>query len=256
MRRLTEERSDPRRGRGAASQPLGRVYALLRATLVAAMLTVPALGGTPHDGPASARRDAPQATPATDSSFTDLELASSPDFPGGTMAVVAGEAGPQGHRFRLGGLTVMQPVLAYLVASDPDADVRMMLLKPGKEQPSLTGGTEGEAYAFLSTRTWGGLDILVESPQGPARFALVVWVSDELTPNLKDVVVTPAAFKAWAAARPPGSLPPALAEAAKEEQPGASPRGTSSTLLLVLGAFFAGGVLVLLTVLVMRRTHG
>jgi len=219
------------------------------ATLLIALFAAPALGGTPPGSP--------QTPSPADTSFTTLELASSPDFPGGTMAVVAGEAGPQGHRFRLGDLTSMQPVLAYLVPSDPDADLRMTLLKPGKEQPSLTGSTQGEAYAFLSTRTWGGLDILVESPQGPARFALVVWVSDELTPKLDDVVVTPAEFKTWAAARPPGSLPPALAEAAAEgEQPGPSPRGGPSTLLLVLGAFFAGGVLVLLTVLVMRRTHG
>ncbi len=245
MRRLAGERSDPMRRRGAP-------------TLLIALLAAPALGATAYDGPASAVQDRPQATSPADTSFTTLELASSPDFPGGTMAVVAGEAGPQGHRFRLDDLTSMQPVLAYLVPSDPDAELRMTLLKPGKEQPSLTGSTQGEAYTFLSTRTWGGLDILVESPQGPARFALVVWVSDELTPHLKDVVVTPAEFKTWAAARPPGSLPPALAEAAaaEVEQPGTSPRGGPSTLLLVLGAFFAGGVLVLLTVLVMRRTHG
>jgi len=243
MRRLVGERSDPRRRRRAA-------------TLLIALVATPALGGIPPGAPASIPPDSPQTPSPSDTSFTTLELASSPDFPGGTMAVVAGEASPQGHRFRLGDLNSMQPVLAYLVASDTGADLRMTLLKPGKEQPSLTGSTQGEAYAFLSTRTWGGLDILVESPQGPARFALVVWVSDELTPKLDDVVVTPAEFKTWAAARPPGSLPTALAEAAQQEQPGASPSGGSSTLLLVLGAFFAGGVLVLLTVLVMRRTHG
>lgn len=244
MRRLAGRRSDPMRRREAA-------------TLLIALLCAPALGATAYDD-TSAVQDGAQATSPADTSFTTLELASSPDFPGGTMSVLTGEASPQGHRFRLGDLNSMQPVLAYLVASNPNTDLRMTFLKPGKEQPSLSGSTQGEGYAFLSTRTWGGLDILVESPAAPARFALVVWVSDELTPKLDDVVVTPAEFRTWAAARPPGSLPPALAEAAAAgvEQPGASSGGGPSTLLLVLGAFFAGGVLVLLTVLVMRRTHG
>lgn len=250
MNRPAKSGSDPGRrtypaGAAGAPRPPGlRMIAVALLALAAAARSSPAGGqqtGTP-----------------VDTSFTALELGDNADFPGGKLAVVDGEAGPRGRRFRLGDLSVMQPVLAYVVARDHDADLHMTMVKPGKTEPSLTGSTQGVGYATLSTRTWGGLDILVESPDPTTRFALIVWVSDELKPDLGDVVVTPAQFKVWAAARPTGSLPPALAEAAREAQPDASSGGgsRSSTLFLVLGAFVAGGMLVLVTVLVMRRQHG
>lgn len=236
----------------------------LLGTLSVALLT---LGATIPASPAPTRRPLPaqesgalpQAAPA-DSGFTTLELGESPDFPGGKMVLVAGEVGPEGHRFRLGDLNGMQAVLAYVAGADESVDMRLTLLKPGQDSPALKGSTGNAGWVSLSTRTWGGLDLLVQGPEPSSSFALVVWVSDELQPNLGDVVVTPAAFRAWAVAQPPSSLPKALADAAAEKQPqtngGGGSGGGSSSLVLVLGAFVAGGLLVLITVLATRRRNG
>ena len=226
-------------------------------TLGAAVPVNPASTGDPQ--PSQEGGALPQAAPA-DSGFTTLELGESPDFPGGEMVMVTGEVGPEGHRFRLGDLNGMQAVLAYVAGADESVDMHLTLLKPGQDRPTLTGSTGDAGWVGLSTRTWGGLDLLVEGPEPSSSFALVVWVSDELQPNLGDVVVTPAEFRTWAVAQPPSSLPQALADAAAEIQPqpraGGASGGGSNNLLLVLGAFVAGGLLVLITVLATRRRNG
>jgi hypothetical protein len=236
----------------------------LLGTVAVALLT---LGAALPASPAPTRRSLPaqeggtlpQAAPA-DSGFTTLELGESSDFPGGKMVLVTGEVGSGGQRFRLGDLNGMQAVLAYVAGVDESVDMHLTLLKPGQDRPTLTGSTGDAGWVRLSTRTWGGLDLLVEGPEPSSSFALVVWVSDELQPNLGDVVVTPAEFRTWAVAQPPSSLPDALADAAAEIQPqtnaGGGSGGGSSNGLLLLGAFLAGGLLVLITVLATRRRNG
>jgi hypothetical protein len=182
----------------------------------------------------------------------ELQLRKEPPIEKGQVAVVEGTTAAKGLRFRLNSLSVLQPVIATVLARDQNADLRISLLKPGQEAPSLSASTHGEGSASLSTRTQGGLDLLIDGPSG-TPFALMVWVSDELTPRLASVVVRPEEYRAWAAQHPQAvraaaSSPGRQSVLAEDHKP-------TSTAGLILTAFLAGGALVLVTVLVVRRKH-
>lgn len=173
---------------------------------------------------------------------TDLEPRKDPDVPKGQMAILEGRADQKGQRFRLKSLSVLQPVVVAVIARDRQTDLRLSLLKSGWDTPRLSGSTRGQGSVSFTTRTEGGMHILVQSPDEPAAFALVAWVGDEVTPEVPDVFLTPAEYKAWADRQPAGSV--------------AGPQGGLSTALLGVIALLGAGIVVLLAVLVMRRKHG
>jgi hypothetical protein len=72
----------------------------------------------------------------------ELQLRKGPPIEKGQVAVVQGTTIAKGLRFRLNSLSVLQPVIATVLARDEHADLRVSLLKPGDEAPSrprLTG---------------------------------------------------------------------------------------------------------------------
>jgi hypothetical protein len=192
-----------------------------------------------------------QPTPP-DTAIMDLQPRKEPPIEKGQVAVVRGMTAAKGLRFRLTSLSVLQPVIVSVLAKSPSADLRLSLFKPGREAPSLSGSTLGQGLATLSTRTQGGVDIVIDGPSG-TPFALIVWVSDELAPRLASVVVRPEQYRNWAARHPTSSGPVAPVPAQASAPAGEESR--RSWPWLVLAAFLAGGTLVVVTVLVVGRRH-
>ena len=211
---------------------------------VALLLGVAPGLGSARAQEATLEQQAPKATP--------LVLQKDPALASGQVAVVEGTADPAGRRFRLGNLSVLQPVMAAVLAQDDETDLQLAMLKPGDEAPRLSASTRGQGHAILETRTQGGLDFLVTGPEGSAPFALVVWVSDEVTPPLADVVVSPADYRGSAAAPAEdtsGSTRPG-------DPSGAPGESGMSKVLLILLAFVAGGAVFALGMLLKGRRHG
>jgi hypothetical protein len=189
---------------------------------------------------------------AQDTAVMELQLRKEPPIEKGQVAVIQGTAAGKGLRFRLNSLSLLQPVIATVLARDPNADLRMSLFKPGRDEPSLSGSTQGEGFATLSARTQGGMDVVIDGPSG-TPFALMVWVSDELTPRLAKVLVRPDEYRAWAA-RHPQSASSAGSTLRKSSAP-AEDNTQGIAAGWVLAAFLAGGALVVVTMLVVGRRH-
>lgn len=180
----------------------------------------------------------------------ELELRDDPEVASGRVAVVEGTTNAVGRRYRLGKLSVLQPVMASVLARDAQTDLRLTLLKPGRESRAPSGSTRGEGSVTLFTRTEGGLDFLVEGPDGSTPFALLVWVSDEVTPPLADVVITPTQYRSESTG---GTAEGSASTPLQGLAPGNS--GLSPATMVLL-AFVAGGGLVGLIMVLKRRRHG
>lgn len=195
--------------------------------------------------PGPVRAQTPQGP--QDTAVTELQLRKEPEFATGQVALVQGTTAANALRFRLNNLSVLQPVIASVLARETNDELQISLLKPGRESPKLSASTRGEGSATLSTRTQGGLDFLIEGPAG-TPFALMVWVSDELTPRLAGVIVRPEEYRGWAARHPTQAAAAALVQSR-------SAPGAGLGLWMVIAGFLAGGLLVVLTLLVVRRGH-
>ncbi len=181
--------------------------------------------------------------PAPD--VTVLDRRPDPALPGGEVAIRHGQVDSAGLKLRLGNLSVLQPTVITVLSAAGD-DVRVDLMADGWTDPLRSGATGPDGAVTFELRTEGVVNIRVRGPgPTPVAFGLVAWVGDEVTPDLADdVILTPEEFRATRA-----SLEPASGVASSE---GASGRG-ASVPFVVLAAFLAGGLLVLATVLLVRR---
>jgi hypothetical protein len=200
-------------------------------------------------GPARAQAPLPMVQ---DTTVIELQLRKESPIEKGQVAVVQGTTSSKGLRFRLNSLSVLQPVIAAVLARDEQADLRMSLLKPGLQAPNLSASTRGEGSATLSTRTQGGLDALIDGPSG-TPFTLMLWVSDELTPRLAGVVVRPDEYRAWSARHP--LAPQAVASTSMRTPTSQADQAQSLASWWVLAAFLAAAAIVLVSILVLRRKH-
>jgi hypothetical protein len=145
----------------------------------------------------------------------------------GKAVVVKGGAGPQPHRFALEKLTFQMPVVVALRPVNKGDEVGVKIAKYAWNQPDRQGSTDGELlrYAF---RTEGEFQISVEAKKPNTPYRLLVWVGDEMKPELRPVVVKASEF-------------------ADEEQSS----GGGLLLWVIAGALVA--IVGLLTALVLRR---
>lgn len=112
----------------------------------------------------------------------------------GRAVVVKGKAGPDGHRFLVEGLTAMMPVTVLLRPVRQGEDVRLQLSKYAWNQPLREGETEGEVLKF-KIRTEGEFQATVSAPEAGTAYRLLVWVGDEVKPEMRPVVVRASEFE-------------------------------------------------------------
>jgi hypothetical protein len=145
----------------------------------------------------------------------------------GKAVVVKGGAGPQAHRFALDKLTFQMPVVVALRPVNKGDEVAIKIAKYAWNQPDRQGVTSGELlrYAF---RTEGEFQISVDAKKPNTPYRLLVWVGDEVKPELTPVVVKASEF-------------------AGEK----SESGGGMVLWVIAGALVA--IVALLAVLVLRR---
>ena len=111
----------------------------------------------------------------------------------GKAVVVKGGAGPKPHRFALEKLTFQTPVVVALRPVNKGDEVSVKIAKYAWNQPDRQGSTSGELlrYAF---RTEGEFQISVDAKKPNTPYRLLVWVGDEIKPQLRPVVVKASEF--------------------------------------------------------------
>jgi len=118
-----------------------------------------------------------------------LEPTPVPDIEHGRAAMVRGSAGRTAHRFYLEHLHMMVPVTVTLRPLTRDANLKLEIGKYPWEPPLRQGEVRDGRQASFSFRTQGEFQVSVSSPQEGTPYKLLVWVGDELKPQLKPVVV-------------------------------------------------------------------
>lgn len=141
--------------------------------------------------PSVAASQEPPAMPKQQGdSIPTLELAPDPRIEHGRVAAVQGAVGPEGLRFVVGELSILQPVVVMLLARDDTDDLTLSLFKKDWTNMRRTASTRGSGIARLEFRTQGGVNILLRGESAETPFALVLWAGEELRPTIPDVVVT------------------------------------------------------------------
>jgi hypothetical protein len=144
-------------------------------------LLVPALAGA---------QEAPAMSKQQGDSIPTLKLAADPRVGHGSVAAVHGTVGPEGLRFAVGELSILQPIMVMLLARDEADDLSVALFKKDWTTGRRSATTRGSGMASLEFRTQGGVNIQIRSAAAGTPFALVVWAGTELHPTMPDVVVS------------------------------------------------------------------
>lgn len=106
----------------------------------------------------------------------------------GKATVVKGEVGAQPHRFVIEGLNMNMPVSVVVRPVRGRDAVNLKLTKYAWNQPLREGTANGQPLAF-KFRTEGEFQIAVSSSQDATPYRLLVWVGDEVQPELRPVLV-------------------------------------------------------------------
>lgn len=112
----------------------------------------------------------------------------------GKAVVVKGEVGPQPHRFVVDGLNMNMPVVVLLRSVRADDAVDIKLTKYAWNQPLRAGQATGEPLSF-KFRTEGEFQLGVSSQAADTPYRLLVWVGEEVEPELRPVVVKASEFQ-------------------------------------------------------------
>jgi hypothetical protein len=183
----------------------------------------------------SARQAAAEDIPAY-----GLQMQTDPRYPG-KHRIVEGEAGPQPDRFFLEGLGVLKPIAVTIIAKNPGDqitvtfgqdrwDEALKTIKTDKNNPGVTA----------KLRTQGDFKISVTAAQDGKPYWLLVWVGDEVTPELAPVTVPMSKYKKE---HPDAGKAPAKAAA--------SDGGTSPVMIVIAVALVL--IVLLLAVVVFRK---
>lgn len=138
---------------------------------------------------------AQQPDPNDKTPVHELTLEKHPDFSNGRIAMVEGEAGPEGVRLVVSKLSILQPVGVALVAADGgSADLQLSLWKYAEDEVQREGSTRGTGAVSFQFRTEDDLQIRIVSPDGPKRYKLAVWAGDEVDLPVPSPFVSQAGF--------------------------------------------------------------
>lgn len=135
-----------------------------------------------------------------------LQMQTDPAFPNGKIRIIEGTAGARPDRFFLDGLGVTQPIAVTLIAQNRGDEIQIAFSQDRWDEvieKHVTSAAEDELTTKL--RTQGALQMEITAA-GPKPYWLIVWVGDEVKPELASVVVPMKTYKAQApaAAKTPG----------------------------------------------------
>jgi len=143
--------------------------------------------------PIAARAQNPDPNDKT--AVHELTLEKHGDIANGRIAMVEGEAGPDGVRFVVSKLDILQPAAVTLAAVDGgDADLRLSLWKYAEDDVQREGSTRGAGAVSFQFRTEDDVQIRVVSPDGPRRYRLAVWAGDPVDMPVPSPFVSQAGF--------------------------------------------------------------
>ena len=143
----------------------------------------------------TAAQETPAALKQSDDTIPRLELAADPGIGHGRVAAVQGTVGPDGLRFVVGELSILQPIVVMLLASEESDDLTLSLFKKDWTNVRRTASTRGRGIARVEFKTQGGVNIMLRGASVETPFALLVWAGEEMRPAMSDVVVTYDAFR-------------------------------------------------------------
>jgi hypothetical protein len=133
-----------------------------------------------------------QQNPADKATVHQLTLEKQDAIANGRMAMVEGEAGPEGVRLVVNKLSILQPAAVTLVAFDTNDDLQLSLWKYAEDDVQRQGSTRGTGAVSFQFRTEDDLQIKIASPQGPKRYRLAVWAGEEIETPLPSPFVAQA----------------------------------------------------------------
>jgi hypothetical protein len=136
-----------------------------------------------------------------------LTLEKIPDIDRGSAVLLQGQAGANGDKFFIENLNVTQPVTVVLMAANPKQQpLTLNLSKYRFDQSDRAGSTGDTGAVAFDFRTQGELKIWVkpqhDDPTRPARYFLIAWVGDDLTPKDLPIPVVSAAGMAGGSGTP------------------------------------------------------
>lgn len=119
-----------------------------------------------------------------------LQLEKIPEVTPGSVAVAEGLATATPNRMWLDSLGISQPVSVTIASTNPAEPLTLSLTKDSWDDALHTTTTNGEGTATVDIRTQGEMGLKVTSASGNAvPFLLSVWVGDEVTPEMPDILV-------------------------------------------------------------------
>jgi hypothetical protein len=131
------------------------------------------------------------ADAADETGVTDLTPEQVEGLPSGKMSIVEGTTGPEGDKFNVPALSLMQPTSVTLVADRQGDDVRMKLGKFAWDEDFGGGGTGSTGYRVERFRTQGDLLITVNAAKADTPYRLIVWTGDEQDAAALPAVLVP-----------------------------------------------------------------
>jgi hypothetical protein len=171
-----------------------------------------------------------------------LQMQTDPKFPG-KHRIIEGHAGVQPDRFFLEGLGVLTPVAVTIIAKNPGDEITVSL---GQDRWDETiqkiTTTKAAPEVTKKLRTQGDLKISVTAASEDKQYWLIVWVGDEVKPDLAPVTVPMTKYKRE---HPDGGKAP-VGGAANAKDGGTSPVMIVIAVALVL-------IVLLLAVVVFRK---
>lgn len=106
----------------------------------------------------------------------------------GKAVVVKGEIGRDPQRFLLEGISYMHPVAVALRPVNKGDELSMSITKYAWDRPLRQGETDGEILRYVF-RTEGEFQVTVSAGADATPYRLLVWVGDEVRPEMAPVVV-------------------------------------------------------------------
>lgn len=171
-----------------------------------------------------------------------LYLKELPQLPHGKSIAIEGTTDKNGDHFLVEALSVLQPVAVTLITNQVEEPLTLTLHKDRWDeiQRSATTGQTGRCTEKF--RTQGDTQIRVSTDGPPRSYYLVVWVGEEVEPDIPSPFISMAAYEKSAASRP-------------EAEAGASGTAFSfaggAVLYVIAGALVL--IVVLLAVMVFRK---
>lgn len=123
-----------------------------------------------------------------------LELKPAKDLPNGKVATIQGTGHPEGDKFFVEAVGVLQPVVVTLIAQHKGDVVKIRLGKQRWDESLRTAETGAEGQVTMKLRTQGELRMTVTA-DGEKPYWLVVWAGDEVKPDFTPAISPMKSYK-------------------------------------------------------------